>query len=159
MIQFRVFLMIEYPCKHRPGIDRAAGNRGVYGVVDQSRSAAAGFKTTEGEVVIPWDHGKLSVLFVQIVIMDHGASVTVEIEYKVMDHKIADDFINIYRSFERFVLTFIQIFQRFDQSNLVSIGRVGLGIVEDIGITVKLVISINKGYITATHAFREAPAS
>ena len=94
----------------------------------------------------------------QIVIMDHGAGVTVEIEYKVMDHKIADDFIYIYRSFERFVLAFIQIFQRFDQPCFVSIGWVGLGIVEYIGITFKLVISINKGYITAARALREVPA-
>lgn len=54
-----------------------------------------------------------------------------------MYHEIADDFVYSYRSFKRFILSLIQIFQRFDQPRFVSIGGAGLGIVENIGITIE----------------------
>ena len=71
MIQFRIFLIRKDPRKHGPGFHSTAGNRRINRVIHQPFGVCSRFESAESQVIVPWDHGKLSVLFVQIVIVDH----------------------------------------------------------------------------------------
>ena len=45
------------------------------------------YKPAEGKIVIPRNHGHLSVFFIQVIIVYHGACIAVKIADKIMNGK------------------------------------------------------------------------
>ena len=97
------------------------------------------------QIIVPRNHCHLSVFFVQIVVVNHGASVAVAVAHIVVNHEIADDLFNINDRFNLFAGR--QFFQRFNKPCLISCGNIGLGIVPDVGVAGDIVIDILELYI------------
>ena len=102
MVQLSIALVLENPGQHGPGVHRSAGDRRVDGIVDQGGSVRAADKAAEGQIIVPRDHGKHTVLLVEVVVVDHGAGVAVEVTDKVMGHKVPDDRFDVYGIFQVF---------------------------------------------------------
>ena len=102
MIQLRVSVTPKYPCEHWPGIDRAAGYGCVDRIIDKPCGIASGLEGAESQIIIPGNHGELSVFLIQIIVVDHGTGVAVEIEDEIVDYEIADHFVCVNGIFDVF---------------------------------------------------------
>ena len=136
MIQLGIFLAAENPVNHRPV---ASGHRqGRINIVIYSAGCVVALESTKGQIVVPGDHRKLSVILVKIVVVDHGTGIAIPINHKVVNHKIADYRFRIHSTF----LALTQILQGRNQPGLIRSGDIGLGTAEDGGIAVGVIVDI-----------------
>ena len=150
VVQLGVFLAAEDPVDHGPV---AAGDgQGRIDVVVDGAGGAVALEGAEGQIVVPGDHGKLALILVQIVIVDHGAGVAVAVDHKIVDHEVADHRFHIHGAGIRLA----QGFQGRDQPGLVRVGHVGLGAGEDGGVAVRVVIDILELRLAGAHTHAAA---
>ena len=86
----------------------------------------------------------------EIIVVDDRASVAVPVAHVVVHHEVSDDLVHIHHVLQ--VLIGCQLFQRLDQAGLVRFGGIRLGIAEDVGIAVRVVVDIPELHIRRTHA-------
>ena len=154
-----VFLMIQRqavfagrdPIGHGPVAVRAAGNQGVDGGIHSGGGVAAG-ETAEGQVIIPRNHGQHAVFLIQIIIMHHGARIAVPIAHEIVHRHIHGHRIGIHAG----QVAFPQLFQCGDQPGLILFAGFGFGVIEDVGIAVRIVVDILQLHIAAAHAAEAA---
>ena len=153
MVELGVLLVREDPGQHGSGIHRAAGNGGVDGVIDQRGGVLGAHEAAKGQVIVPGDHGEGAVLLVEVVVVDHGAGVAVEVAHEVVHHEVTDHLVHVQDLLQ--VLLFVQLAQGVDQPILIRVGDVGLGVVKDVGIAVH-VVGVDQGHVVGAEA-PEAP--
>ncbi len=84
--------------------------------------------------------------------MYHCACIAVEIAYKVVNHKIADDLFNVHYLVDSCAL--VQLLEGGNQPAAVLVSNICFCVFKDILIAGKLVVCIDKGHIIAAHASR-----
>ena len=147
MIGRDAFFAVKDPAHHRTVVARAAAHRRIDGRIDRALRAAA-LEGAKGQIVIPGDHGKHAVFFIQIIIVHHHAGVAVAVLQEVMHNEIADHRILIHsRQISR-----AELFQRFDQPRLIVLRHVCLGAGEDGVIAGRIIIHILQLGAAAAHA-------
>ena len=149
MIQLGVTFIRHNPVPHGAILTRAAGHRRINRGIDGALPIAA-LEGTKCQIVVPRDHGHLTVFFVQIVVVDHGAGVAVAVAHIVVNHEIADDLLYIHHRFDLFPVG--QLFQRLNEPRLIGCGNIGLGVVPDVGVAGDIVINILQLNIRRPHA-------
>ena len=88
--------------------------------------------------------------------MHHHACVAVIVAGKIVHDQIANDFVPIHDAFN--VLLRIQLAERFNQARLVLLADFRLGVVENVAVTVRVVVGINQLHVIAAHAEAETAA-
>ena len=83
-----VFLAVKNPGKHRTRIHRSAGNGRINRIVYEIRSAARGLKAAERQIIVPWNHGKLSVFFIEIIVVNHRTGIAVKVADEIMHEDV-----------------------------------------------------------------------
>ena len=81
--------------------------------------------------------------------MDHAAGVAVPVADEAVDNKVTDDLLYLHSAFN--TLPGAQRLQRGDETFFVRIGDGGLGVVENIGIALWVVVNVLQLYIGAAH--------
>ena len=145
VIKRKVLFIVENPREHRTGIRRAAGRGRVHGVVHKPGRVRRALEAAEGEVVVPGNHREHAVLLIEVIVVDHGAGVAVEVDHEVVRRKVADDGFHIHGFFD--VRVVIEAFERGNQAALVRAGKSGLRAVEDIGIVRRIVVAVDEGNV------------
>ena len=149
VVELCVGLVGEDPGQHGPGLHRPAGDRVVDGVVHQGGGVILILEAAEGQVVVPGDHGQPAVLLVEVVVVDHGAGVAVEVADKVVDHEVADHLIHVHHLLN--ILPRVEPLQGGDEAVPVLVGDVGLGVVEDVLVAVVVVVGVDERDVVAAH--------
>ena len=132
MIPAEVCLVGEDPGQHGAVFYASAGDGGVDGVIDQALRPVCGLKAAEGQVVVPGQHGEEAVLFIQIIVVDHGTGVAVKIQDEIVGGKIADHAVRVDCLLRVFAVR--QLPEGLDQTALVGFGDIRFGIVKEIRI-------------------------
>ena len=149
VVKLCVGLVGEDPGQHGPGLHRPAGDRVVDGVVHQGGGIILILEAAEGQVVVPGDHGQPTVLLVEVVVVDHGAGIAVEVADKVVDHEVADHLIHVHHLLN--ILPRVEPLQGGDEAVPVLVGDVGLGVVEDVLVAVVVVVGVDERDVVAAH--------
>ena len=95
MVKVCVLLIFKNPSNHGSVLDASARNRRVNGIVYEGGCIACRLESPEGKVVIPWYHLHLTVLFIEIIVVNQRAGIAVKIQHKVMNRKVAYDGIDV----------------------------------------------------------------
>ena len=143
----------EDPADHGPVV-QVAVDRFVDEGVDRG-GGVAGLEGAEGQVVVPGDHAELAVLLVQIVVVDHAAGIAVAVDDEIVDHEVAKDLVHIQDRFQVFIGA--ELLQGGNQPLLIGGGDLGLGVVEDVGVAVRIIVDILQLHVVAAHAAGAAP--
>ena len=144
----------EDPGDQRPGIGGAAAHGGINGGVHRGGGAAGCREAAEGQVIVPGQDGQLAVSLVQVIVVYHHAGVAVVVTQEVMHRQVGDDLVLVHDLVQ--VLLGVQLAEGLDQAGLVLLAHVGLGVVEDVGVAVEIVVGIDQLHVVAAHAEVEA---
>ena len=147
MVELRVFLALKYPGQHGPGGRVPVGGRVVYGPVHELGGVRVAHEAAEGEVVVPGYHGEQAVLLVEVVVVDRASRVTVEVADEVVRDEVADDALDVHAVGD--VAALAQLAQGVYEPVLVRVGGVGLGVVEDVGVAVVVVVRVDQQHVAA----------
>ena len=88
MVQFSICFAAEDPVDHGSVI--AGNGQGRINVIIYGISGPVALEGAEGQAVVPGNHGKLTLILVKVIIVDHGAGIAVCVCHEVMNHKVAD---------------------------------------------------------------------
>ena len=147
VVQRGILLTIKNPIDHGTAV--AAGYRRVNGCVDLAACVSA-LEGAVGQVIVPGNHRETALFFVKIVIVNHRSGVAVAVADKIVDHKIAEDLVDIQNALQ--TLSLAEGFQGGDQPGLVRLGDVRFGVLEDVGVAVRVVVNVPELYVVAAHA-------
>ena len=90
VIQLGILLVFKYPVEHR-----SVG----CGVIDGGVDGACGVACAErakAKIVIPGDHGKLTVLLVKIIVVHHCAGIAVVVADIIVHYEVAYHLLNVH---------------------------------------------------------------
>ena len=134
MVQLGILLAREDPRLHRP-----VGEHIVDGVVDGAFRIIS-LKAAEGQIVVPREHGELAVLLVEIVVVDHRARVAVAVHDEIVDDEIAQHRVHVQNVLQ--VLIRRELLEARYQPLFVLAGHIGLRVVENIRIAVRIIVDV-----------------
>ena len=143
-----IFRCIRF-IREDPRLHRPVGKHRV-DVVVHRRIRVIALERPEREVIVPRDHRQLSILLIEIIVVDHRAGIAIPVDHKIVDDEISQYLVRVEHVFQ--VLVCRQLFQRRNQPLLIRLRDVRLRVVEDVRVAVRVVVDVLQLHILAAHA-------
>ena len=145
MVLFQVCLIGQDPLIHGT-VAFSGDGQGVVDIVIDNGGCAVSLECAVGQVIVPGDHGHLTILLEEVEVMDDATHITVAVDHIVMHHEVAQHFIHI----DGGQIALTQRLQRLDHTGLIRFRQVGFDTAKQAGIRGGVIAHILQHRVTHT---------